>query len=387
MAHNGSGLTLSERDRRYSAIRERLHERGADCVIVTGSNLFYLSNGLPGEHYGLLTTDELPFTVQLNGRHLADIPASVIIDAQDWVKDIRGAFGKTDLIFGRIKELHFEQATIGLAGVSGVLPGGMSAGFVEALKKEFPSAKLVDVSDILADTRTLKSDEEVGLIEKANICFDLSCLALQSAVRPGMTGKEATQVAVRAMWDAGGDLESTIGVNFGATPKQNPILGDLCLSLPMQQGDIVTLTAHAEYKHYAGHSDQEISVGPPKQLHRDMFDAVLAVREEVLKAVKPGATQNDLLEVYNKAAEKTGFSGSPHSQIHQYGIDVPEQPGPGFVKGPRNWVLTPGMMYSISPTLVAKDGEDLLLGGTSLVITRDGYRELGDRKVEILVAG
>ena len=45
-------LTLAERDRRYAAIRERLRLRSVDCVIAVGSNLFYLTNGLPGERFG-----------------------------------------------------------------------------------------------------------------------------------------------------------------------------------------------------------------------------------------------------------------------------------------------------------------------------------------------
>jgi hypothetical protein len=43
------------------------------------------------------------------------------------------------------------------------------------------------------------------------------------------------------------------------------------------------------------------------------------------------------------------------------------------------------MIYSISPTLLAPAGDDTLLGGTSLVVTDTGYRELGDRKVEMLI--
>ena len=56
MAQNNQGpkLSLKERDRRYAAIREKLKEQGVDCVIVKDSNLFYLTNGLVGERYGLL---------------------------------------------------------------------------------------------------------------------------------------------------------------------------------------------------------------------------------------------------------------------------------------------------------------------------------------------
>jgi hypothetical protein len=44
------------------------------------------------------------------------------------------------------------------------------------------------------------------------------------------------------------------------------------------------------------------------------------------------------------------------------------------------------MIYSISPTVVNRDGPDSLLGGTTLVVTQNGYRDHGERKVEILVA-
>jgi hypothetical protein len=43
------------------------------------------------------------------------------------------------------------------------------------------------------------------------------------------------------------------------------------------------------------------------------------------------------------------------------------------------------MPRSVSPTLVAKHSEDTILGATTIVITDDGYREPGDRKLEFLI--
>ncbi len=382
-------LSINERNRRYATIRAGLRERGVGCAIVAGSNLFYLSNGISGERFGLLPTEELPVTVVVNGRHLADIPASVITESQDWIEDVRGANDPSPLI-DRIKELRLENAGIGLADRR------LPLDIYKQIQNAFPDAKLVDVSDMFANIRTCKSDEEVALIEQANRVFDAGIARMYERVRPGMTGKEAIQEGIIGMWAAGGDLESTIGFNFGAVPKQNPVLGDLCLTRRIAWGDIGTLTAHAHYAGYGGHSDQEISFGEPKPVHKEMFEAVLTVRDAVLNAVKPGATQRDLIEVYKKAAAETGFKSSPHSQIHQYGIDVPEFPGPAFraadpegngrgLGSGGNYALAPGMIYSISPTLVAPNGEDTLLGGTSLVVTENGYRELGERKVELLV--
>lgn len=372
-------LSLKERDRRYAEIRARLRERGAGCAVVTGSNLFYLSNGLPGERTGLLPTADLPMTVALNGRHLADLSAQVVIDAQDWISDVRAGNDAAPIV-QRIGELKLEKGAIG------VIPGGLSHSFYAQLQRALPDARLVDVTDVFADVRTTKSDEEIAMIDCANRVFDAAVRAVHKHARPGMLGAEAVQEGVKAMWQAGGDLHSIFGFNFGPVPKQNPVLCELCLTRRIAPGDIGTMTAHAHYGGYGGHSDHEVSFGDPKLLHREMYQAVHHVRGAVLKQVRPGVTQRDLIETYQKACKETGFLSSPHSQIHQYGIDVPEFPGPAFnAGGPRNFVLAPGMIYSISPTIVAPNGDDTMLGGTSLVVTKDGFKELGDRVVELLV--
>jgi Xaa-Pro dipeptidase len=394
MLSTGPRLSLAERDRRYAAIREQLRERGVDCLIVAGTDLFYLTNHLPGEVVGLLPTagDEPP-TVQLNNRHLVDVPAQVLLDAQDWVRDVRSA---GDAIVARIKELGLEQGTLGLTRTrAGV--GGLGHGFYTELQSAFPQAKLVDVSDVLINLRTIKSDEEIALIDRANRLFDIAVARVHEFARPGMRGSIVVGEAQRAIVEAGGDVESEVGFNFGPQAHQNPILADICLDREIQPGDIGTLTAHAEYHHYAGHSDAVISFGEPRPLHRALFDAAVRVREIVLATFRDGATHNEVIAAYQKACTDAGFRWSPHGQIHQYGIDVPEFAGPAFRVAGQNGAgsgggrpditLRTGMIYSVSPTVVANDCEDRIVCGTSLVVTADGHRELGDRKMELLIAG
>ena len=382
-------LSVKERDRRYAAIREGLREKGVDCAVVRGSNLFYLSNGVKGELFGILPVEDKPLAVVVNRRHLIDISPRVLLDAQEWVTDLKPGFDAAAVV-EKLKEMHLESGTIGLAG-------GIDYRFYNRLQTTLSAAKIVDVSDIFTDVRTIKSGEENALIDRANRIFDAAIKRIHEVARPAMTGKQVVQEGIRAMWDAGGDLESTLSFNFGPVPAQNPILADLCMTRKIEKGDIGTLTAHAHYCGYAGHSDQEISFGKPKPVHREMFKAVIAIRDAVLKQVRDGATQRDLIDAYQKACRESGFKSSPHSQIHQYGIDIPEFPGlayriadtkpeAGGLGGAGNFVLKSGMIYSISPTVVNKDGADTLLGGTSLIVTETGYRDHGDRKVEMLVA-
>ena len=397
MAQNGGPkLSLNERDQRYGVVRENLRERGVDCAIVSGSNLFYLTNGVPGERFGLLPADETPITVFIHGRHLADISPQVVIDGQDWVKDdVRSADDAAPII-AKIKELGLDKGTIGVinGGRGGFgATAGLTYAFYTQLQAGLPDARLVEVGDIFANVRTVKTDAEIAMIDQANRVFDAAVRRIQEVAKPGMLGKEVVQEAIKAMWDAGGDMESTLAFQVGAVPGQNPVKGAFSLEHRIQEGDLGTTTAHAHYGGYGGHSDHMFSFGPPKPLHQQMYEAVCFVRDEVLKTVKPGVTHRDLVDTYTRAVQQTDFRTSPHSQIHQYGIDVPEFPGPSFSVrdeaggGRGNFTLKSGMIYSISPTLVSKDGEDTMLGGTSLVVTDTGYRELGDRKVELLVCG
>ena len=387
-----SGLTLDERDRRHASVRERARELGIDCIVASGSNLRYLSNGVPGEQSGLLATEERPMTIGIHRRWLVDIEPEVLIEAQDWISDIRRRGDDPGSVVAWIAELGLDKGTVGLA------MGDVSRRFYGQLQKGLPDAEIVDASAILADLRTIKSAQETALIEEANRIFDAGIDRVYRTAEPGMLGREVVQEGMNGMWDAGADVESTFDVNFGAVPAQNPALAMLCLDRKIQPGDMGTLTAHSEYHHYAGHSDQEISFGEPKKLHRDMFEAVLEVREAVLAHLKPGATQRELIEVYDRTCKETGFRPSPHTQIHQYGIDVPEFPGPAYqIPDPGgeadpanlgrvgNHTVEPGMIFSVSPTLMAPDGPDAVLGGTCAVVTEDGNRQLGDRTVEMLV--
>ncbi len=382
-------LSVAERDRRYGLIRAAMRERGLGAVIVAGTQLLYLSGGIPGERFGVLPTEaEEPFSDILDWRHLSDIPKSVVFDAQDWVTDLRSGRNPAPIV-ERLQELKLDQGKVGFAG-----PLSQQAfGFV---KKSLPGIELVDASDILNNVRTIKSEEEVALIDKANYVFNAAVTAIHEKGRPGMTGNDLMHIGISAMWDAGGDLDSTFSINFGRTPAQNPVLASICLNKKIEEGEIATLTAHSHYQHYAGHSDQEIAFGNPDPRHVAMFEAVKKVRAAVVDTVRAGATQRDLVDAYGVACEQTGFSTSPHSQIHQYGIDVPEFPGMEFriedakggkgLGGAGNFTLKSGMIFSISPTVVDEATGDLLLGGTSLVVTDNGHRELGAREVELLVA-
>src|SRR5688572_9122298 len=112
-------ISVNERDRRYALIRQELRNANVDCAIATGTNLFYVTNGILGEMFGLLPATDDPPTVVINFRQLADISVDVLLDMQEWIRDIRGGVDGSQII-ARINELKLEKATLGLAGYANI---------------------------------------------------------------------------------------------------------------------------------------------------------------------------------------------------------------------------------------------------------------------------
>src|SRR5437899_2465891 len=108
MSDDGPRLSLNERDRRYAALRAQLRDRGVDCAIVATGNLFYLTNGVPGERHALLPTNGEPPTVAVHDRNVVDLPPEARRDTQGWVPDQRPGNNAAPIL-DRVRELRLEN--------------------------------------------------------------------------------------------------------------------------------------------------------------------------------------------------------------------------------------------------------------------------------------
>jgi len=338
----------------------------------------------PGERLGLLPTEELPPTVTLHWRNLVDIPPEALHEIQRWVEDLREGNDASALI-GRIRELRLEHGVIGL-GLANILgQGGLSHEYFAELQAAFPAARFEDVSDILLNVRAIKSDEEVALIEQANQIFDTAVRAVCERVHPGMLGVSFIHEGTGAMWEAGGDLNSTLVASCGPIAIRQHVVQELSLARKIEPGDVAILTSLARYGGYAGHSDQEICFGRPTALQQEMIEAVRFLSDTILKQIRPGMMHSDLGAIYRDAIAVTEFRPTGATDLHPYGLDVPERPttqGAGW-NDRSDYPLQLGMVYSISPAVMAPN-DDVMIGGTSIVVTESGHRKLGNRPIELL---
>lgn len=158
--------------------------------------------------FGLLPATDEPPTVIINFRQLADISVDVLLDMQEWIRDIRGGVDGSRII-ARIKELKLEKGTLGIAGFASI-----NQAFYGQLQKAFPAAKFVDVSSIFTNARTIKSEEEIAMIDMANRIFDRAVERVCEVARPGLLGRKVLQEGINAIWAAGGDMHSSFNLHL-----------------------------------------------------------------------------------------------------------------------------------------------------------------------------
>ena len=270
----------------------------------------------------------------------------------------------------RVREVRRGVSFMDLLRSDGIRPerlgyeSTISAARYLALKKRFPKAALVDVSDDILSLRAVKSVEEITRIAAAAALNDEIWARARKDFKPGMTEKEIQRV-IQAWMIALGDGEAfeTI-VCAGANAAEchhvpdgtvwragEPLLVDMGVKLNDVCSDM-TRCIPPKGK-YALRAEYE-----------KVYAIVLKANMAAIAAAKPGMTGCELDAVARKIIRKAGYGKAfGHSLGHGVGFEIHEAPA----AAPRSdIVLKPGMTVTIEPGiyLPGKFGvriEDLVL--------------------------
>ena len=112
-----------------------------------------------------------------------------------------------DTVAERLKELKLEHATIGMDGLAGPLDpdGWLPYSVYEDIKAALPGVTFVDLGDLMETMRSVKSDEEIGMLEQAAALGDNMLQACRDIARPGVKESEVYAGMMQAMLAEGGE--------------------------------------------------------------------------------------------------------------------------------------------------------------------------------------
>jgi Xaa-Pro dipeptidase len=306
--------------------------------------------------------------------------------AQDWVSDLRD--GRNQWLANireRLGELGFRAGRIGIAGLAGmtrtpdgIIPHTTVAGLAAA----YPAAEIVNATALMSRVRQVKSAEEIELMARATRIAE-AMVATLADLRPGDSERKLYAAMVETLLIAGGELPAMILIGSG------PGLGHgnfVPTSRRLRAGDLIVGEVEGRYAGYSGQIVRPAVLGKPAPEYRALVDTAIACFEDVLAAMKAGASLSSVLAAYEAAIERRGQGrckpAYPLMHARGLGDEYPTVLSPDDIARHGDFRLEAGMVFVLKPR-VATPGVPTAQIGDTVVVGEKGATRLGREKLRL----
>lgn len=352
-------LDLSERERRFKLVREKMAYEKLDALIVISNAQYnqkgfarYLSN-YNNPIYGILVI----FPQEGEPTFLAPSPLQEYWSKRlTWIENVKlsPAFG-VDLV-KELKAMGLQAGRLGLVN-SKIMPANVYGALVEGC----PEANIVDATSLLETVRAVKSDAELASVRESARLAELSFETVAKRFKMGMTERELIAEVDQELVASGAE---SIFHLFSSDPAS--IYPYLPTNRRIVEGDIMIM--NTELSGPDGYWVQMIRTyfigGKPQTKAWKMYETLLAIREQSLKELRPNRKASEIAGVLRQTID-SGYDFGIHFG-HALGLDVVERP---LISLQDDMVLAPKMVVTVHPHLVLQDEKVGVWLGDTYVIT------------------
>jgi Xaa-Pro aminopeptidase len=383
-------FSRAERDRRWGLVRKRMLEARLDCLVgfpnggrfeQLQANTRYLT-----QMGGFACEIGVAFPLEGEVTAFVQSPRDIAWwnRAQDWIGDLRNCRRLwSDGMIARLKELKLEKGRIGIVGLKGLIraPEGVVPWMVvERLKEALPQAEFVSATEIVLETRGVKSAEELAFLREAERLAELAADSMLAIAKEGVAENVLYAELIRTMVANGGELPTMIYWGAGPRPSSEHLVPS---RRELAKGDVLSNEIEAKYGGYVAQIGVPAVVGPIPREHHAMFEAALGIFDRLCRAIRPGVRLAEIGRTYQEMVAEAGLK--PMSwPFHGRGLgdDLPVMANPGAAT---DAVFAENHVIILKPGVVPKDaGEDAgERAGDTVVVTADGCRRLGQRPLRV----
>ena len=383
--------------RRYSVLRAAMKEDELDCLVVYGAtslggndtgqiNAQYLSNfAAVGHSYVVFPVKEHP-TLHIGlGFH---IPNAMDISI---IQDVRAGARLELTVAQRLNELDIKKGRIGIVGpnVSYFMPSTLPYEHYTHLLNEFPGVEFVNVSEWYENIRSIKSQEELKLVQRAAGLTDLCHEELFYATKPGARHSDIRRVVEEVSFMHRGNY---CMMHLSSMPTVNqpwPYPDFWPTDRKVEAGDLVMTEVPIGYGMYYTKIMGSFFVGEPSKEYRKLFELAASVHDTVIDELKVGMKGSDVDQYvepireagYNCAGLVSGwcnYNGPP--MVGQTNKEFPAPP----LLSHMDLVFKPGLCVIVMAYPIAPDMKKGLWVGSTCVFTEDGLKRLNKYPVNEL---
>jgi len=325
-------LSLRERDRRWAAVRAQMRARKLDAIVLWGWPLmwdFCTANA----RYLCPIGGNAEFNVlvfPLTGEPTSFVQMPTFLkgwrSAQDWVVDIRPRQATwADTVAGRLNDMGLQAGRIGMDGLAGPLDqdGWVPYSVYERLKELLPGAQLVNLDDMLEKVRTIKSGEELEMLDHAARLGDLMLDMCRQTARPGVRECEVYGRMMEAMLAEGGEEPTLFLFACDRHPYPHPFR--VPTTRRIERDDVIICEIHPKFGGYFTHVERTFCVGNPEPKQREIYAGCLAAYQQGLELFGPGRPISQAMNAVRDVIEERKL-GICETGIHGHGLASLEYP-------------------------------------------------------------
>ncbi len=349
--------------KKQTIISELLDNNNVDAIILYDpKNRLWFTEFKSTEGYVLITKSDA--TLYVDGRYItaAKKYAQNVVSIKKF-GDVFELINK-DLKSKRIKKLGFESDCIPYS-------------HYEWYKKSLNATIIpIDTKKI----RTIKTNLEISLVQKACQISDIAFLNILKKIKPGMTELMVDAIIFDSYMREGADEPSfpsivASGVR-GAMPHGR------ASSKTINKGDMITIDFGCYYKGYASDITRTIALGEPDPKIVEIYNIIVEAQKKGISAIKPGVKTTEIDAICRSYIKSKGYDKFfIHSTGHGLGANVHEFPR---VSQYCDVVLQPGMIITVEPGIYIAG-----LGGVriedDILVTDSGYTVLTKSPKEKLI--
>ena len=249
------------------------------------------------------------------------------------------------------------------------------------LQKKYPAVAIEDINGDMAAMRSVKGEEEIALMRKAQEHTRIAIEQMMAYAKPGMNERELEGAFDFALMKqgvrdhafhsifAGGKRATTL--HYG---ENDQIVND---------GEMVLIDLGSAYGNYCADISRTFPInGKFTDRQKQLYNTVLEAQKIVIAAAKPGLTTRDLnqmvIDYYETRMDDLGLRKDGkgvrdyyyHGVSHQLGLDTHD------ICTERERTLKPGMVITVEPGLYIEDESIGIRIENDVLITEDGCIDL-----------
>ena len=352
--------------KRIEKIQEILENNEA-AIISDDSNRLYFTGFQSSAGTVVITKNNAWFFIDF--RYIEKAKSSVshinIVLANRLIPQIKELFEKEN-----IKEVLIETNKVSL-DFYGTLKENLEGINVSIQKR---------LSQRIFQLRSIKSEDEIELIKKAQNLTDSTFDYILNHIESGKTEKEIMllmEFYIRKMGSEGVSFDFVV-----VSGKNSSLPHGVPTDKPINDGDFITMDFGAVVSGYRSDMTRTVALKYVSDKQRKVYDTVLLAQEKALEVIKPNVKCVSVDKVARDLIYNAGYDGCfGHGLGHSVGIDIHENPSFNTRDETK---LQKGMVLTVEPGIYLENEFGVRIEDM-VYITEDSYQNITQSPKELII--